>query len=184
MTDDRANAKDRLTLADIARALHPRMDRSTVQRYDGNDDLREVLGKEGKTYPAASLRYWSALADARNQEPPIVRPETAALFIRSLMESSDDLPDVTASMVIASSKSAGQALALASDRGGEVISLLEKLLASSERREAVQDDALLTLKEAAVQYGVSSKALHTISVLEGGRRKVRRSSVLQYIASL
>ena len=174
---------DRLTLADIARAVHPRMDRSTVQRYDNNDDLREVLGKDGKTYPAASLRYWSALADARNQEPPIVRPETSALFIRSLIDGNDDLPEI-ASMAIASSKSAGQALALTSDRGGEVISLLEKLLAISERREAIQDDALLTLKEAAALYGVSMKALHSISILESGRRKVRRSSVLRYITSL
>ena len=176
---------DRLTLADIARALHPRMDRSTIQRYDNNEDLRAELGKEGKTYPTSSLSLWSALADARNQEPPIVKPETAAVFVRSLREQNPDmLPTVPLSAGLVPRKQDGQEIAIAANRGGEVISLLEKLLASSERREAVQDDALLLLKEAAEQYGISPKALRSLSILEGGRRKVRRTDILRYIASL
>lgn len=46
------------------------------------------------------------------------------------------------------------------------------------------EDRLLTLKEAATEYGVSMAVLHKMSVLEGGRRKVKRSVVLTYIASL
>ena len=176
---------ERLTLADLARHLEPRMNRSTIQRYDNNEELRALLGKDTKSYPASALRFWNALADARSQEPPLVKPETAAVFVRSLMEQgADELPDVPLSTALTTIRPDAKDLVIASERGEQVISLLQSLLESSERREAVQDDALLLIKQAAEQYGVSPKSLRSISVLEGGRRKVRRSDVLRYIAGL
>lgn len=83
---------DRLTIADLARQLAPRMDRSLIQRYDANEDLRRILQKTGATYPAWTLSYWQAIADARQVTPEMVRPATAAHFVRAMMAQASPEP--------------------------------------------------------------------------------------------
>jgi len=64
-------------------------------------------------------------------------------------------------------------------KGEEFVTAIVRALA-----QAAPDDKLLTLKEAHQEYGVSVGALKGLALKEGGRVKVKKSSVLAYIAHL
>ena len=186
VTDDRLTITgERLTIADLARELHPRMNRSLIQRYDANEDLRRLLGKDDRSYPAESLRFWQMIAEAREQNPPLVKPETAGVFLQALMERERSGESITGNRTaIIPVKPPSQIEALVTTLIALPDALTQRVIAEIDRRVAPPDDRLLTLRQAHDTYGVSYRTLRGLMVKEGSRSKVRQSDVLRLIQSL
>jgi hypothetical protein len=180
MSDDRlaVTPPDRLTIADLTRLLEPHgMNRSMIQRYDANKDVQRLLGKEGTTYPASVLEWWKKIAEARKQKPPIVWPETAGVFLESVMQNPEQA-------LIFNRPPISQPLMITPE-------LLEKLvMALTDTYKAIPppplppDDSLLTAEEAARLLACKpEKVSHFVKGIKGRRGVWRRNDILRFIAA-
>jgi hypothetical protein len=158
-----SSSADRLSIADLERALAPRMNRSLIQRYDENEELRHLLQKDGRTYPASALPYWIRLCEAREQSPPLVKPETAGVFLRGIMEQNGADQPVIADRLPANIAISGNGTALAAvlkESSGEAIDLLRRLVVAVERERAeVAEDRWIGAEEAMKLLSCSRRAL-------------------------
>jgi len=196
---------DRLNIAALARHLESMgMTRSTIQRYDANPELQTVLGKSDGYYPAWSLPLWRSLAQARAQEPPLVRPETSAIFVTGLLERQSATGE---RLPIIPPRQESDALVLAREVGSEVTASLRQLVALAEsvnpdtveqligsldrhsdalERLPAPDDVLLTAEQVqeVIPRGITWIRKNVPSIRLGRGRLWKKSQVNAYIYSL
>ena len=133
--------------------------------------LQRLLGKQDGTYPSVALPYWEAIAEARAQTPPLVRPETAGVFLNGLLdrqsETDNRLPIITPLPA-----TEGEALVVAQQMGSEIVADLRRLVELGERLALnavrpehplnVTDDRLAAITRLAVALDRHTDALSAL----------------------
>ena len=204
-TDRQSVTDDRLNIAGLSRILEPMgMGRSKIQRYDAYEEFQTIMGKKDGYYPASCLPLWKAIAVGASQTPAIVRPETGAIFVESLLRNPPTTDD---RLPMIGHRPESDALVLAREVGGEVTASLQRLVALAEsvnpdtverligaldrHSNAIEhlpppDDALLTVEQvqAVIPRGIAWIRRNVPSVPLGRGRAWKKSQVNAYIYAL
>lgn len=175
-----------LTLSELRESLKRRgveIGLSTLSEMIKDGDIAEQLEAQRKgnklLFPPDAVTVLAAFLSHFRENPNwknAARPDALRAFLHKQNGARQEL---------ATTSGAGLSLTTLSEFR-ETANIGQQIVAAMQQAGVIPapDDKLLTLKEAAEQYGVSVAALHRISIREGSRRKVKRSAVLAYIAGL